>query len=320
MGESFYLGVDSGGTKTEVAILAADGSLLSSAIGLPIHLDAVPAEHHINGLRDLCHFACEQAGVRLAEAAYYGLGMCGVDYPDELEAQRRVLFAGLGIDPARAKLANDGIVALWGGSAEAPAVIMQLGTAFTAAYRCEFGNETPFDNLNAGVQFDIRRHLLTTLARMIDGRVKKTALADMVMDYFGETDSWQLIKKVMRGQLEQMQLLNIIAVLKEAVEQEDPVALQLVHDAADYYSRDLNFIIEKRVGFESTDVVLGGGQLFNGPALLSELITDKVKAVHPDVNVHSPLLSPAIGGAVMAAFYANADHHGIFQKALETSE
>jgi N-acetylglucosamine kinase-like BadF-type ATPase len=315
----YFLGVDSGGTKSEVALLAGDGAVLNTAMGAPLHMHIRANARVIHLLRDLVDYTLKPTGVTWEQIDHFGFGLSGADFADEVRGQHRAFCRALKIAPERLTLVNDGVVALWGGSDAERAVILQLGTAFTSAYRARFGDEAPLDHLNAGVQFEIRRYLLTTVARIVDGREKPSILRQLVREHYGFADETTMLKTATRGKLDRVMTLFVISVLNDAVAQGDEVAIRLVHDAADYYLRDVVFLIDK-VGGGEVDVVLGGGLLLNGPPLLRDVLAQKIKAARPPVSVHTPHLSPAIGGAVMAAFYAGQDHHAVFRRAVATNK
>lgn len=314
----YFLGVDGGGTKTEVALLATDGTVINKAIGAPLRMSARANKRVLALLRDLIDYTLKPAGASWDQISHFGFGLSGADFPDEIRGQFQAICRNFRIAPTRLTLVNDGVVALWGGSDRERAVILQLGTAYTSAYRCRFGEETPLDHLNAGVQFEIRRHLLTTVARVIDGREKPSLLRDMVREHYGFATEEEMLKAATRNKLDRVMTLFVITVLNDAVAKGDEVALRIVHEAADYYLRDVLYLIDK-VGGGEVDVVLGGGLLLNGPPLLRELLTNQVLAARPAVTVHTPQLSPAIGGAVMAAFAAGGDHHEVYRRAQATN-
>ncbi len=317
MDEQFFLGVDSGGTKTEVALLATDGTLITTMIGMPINIGPGITNEHICGLKELIESALSFAKIRHENIVHYGFGICGVDFADEAPEQKRELLGGMGIDQSRSTLVNDGIVALWGGSNKAKAVILQLGTAFTAGHRNGFGNETPFDSWNVGVQFELRSRILTTVPRVVDGREKKSILPELVVKHFGHDNYDSLLKLAARHRLPIFETLTSFMVLHEAVANKDAVAMRIVKEAATYYAGEIEALL-KRVNGEKVDVVLGGGMLLNCPQMLWDLTEAKILAKHPQVTVHAPHLRPAIGGAVMAAYYAGADHRKIFRQAQKT--
>jgi len=317
MKKRVLLGVDSGATKTEAALTALDGTVLARVVGGPAVLGARASGKAVKNLSDLIDRACAQARVSRGAIAFAGLGICGVDYDDELAAQRRSLLIPLGIEGERARLVNDGIAALWGGTPRERAVALQIGTGYTAAWRGRYGQETPFDPFNCGVVINLRREVYVTAYRVLDGRAPKSILPGLLMDYFGEHHLQTLIKKLRRGRFDREKVMNILAVLGEAVDRGDRVSLGIVRRAAGEYARDIGIMLGK-IGGGPANVALGGGVLLNRPKMLLEMIRDKVREKHPRARVRAPLLSPAIGGCVMAAHLAGLDPKAVFNKAVQT--
>lgn len=318
MPKKVYLGLDSGATKTEVAVLADDGRVLTQQIAGPYRMSARRATPVVvTRTREVIEFALAQAGAQWGDVAHFGFGMAGVDYDDEIPTQKKTLFAGLGIPLAQGTLVNDGIVALWGGSGKQRAVILQLGTAFTAAYRSELGGEAPFDQLNAGVIFDLRHAVLTSTARVWDGRLPESILPGLVLEHFEETDPTKIVKKFARHTIDKWKLLTVISPWRVAVERRDKVALMIVERAAEVYAQDVCFMLSK-VGGDGADVVLGGGQLLNGPKAFHNRIAQVVRRQFPRVTVHGPHLSPAVGGAILAAYQDGAPHREFYRNAKKS--
>ena len=318
MSEKFYLGLDSGGTKTQVALLAADGAVIAQQMTGPVRLTARRASAAvITRTKEIIDFTLQQANIGWGDIAFFGFGMCGADYDDEIPTQERTLGEGLGIRAERMKLVNDGIVALWGGSAKKRAVILQLGTAFTAAYRTDLGRETPFDHLNAGVIVELRRTILASGARVLDGRLPRSILPELLLKHFEEQSPEDVLRKYVRNTLDSWKLLTVITPWREAVEQGDKVALKILEGAAKVYADDIKYMLKKMDG-DGADVVLGGGLLANAPRLFRQRIAQLVRKKYAKVTVHSPHLSPAVGGAVMAAYLDGVKHRPFYRTAKKT--
>jgi N-acetylglucosamine kinase-like BadF-type ATPase len=313
----YYLGLDSGGTKTETAIVGEDGAFVANTFGGPIQMHQLRAPKRalamVNAFIDQ---AAADAKIGRDDIAGFGFGMSGIDFPDEIPLQTRTLLKGVGVDPARAKVVNDGVVALWGGSPAARAVILQLGTAFTAAYRNGYGTETPLDHFNVGLVVDVRRLIMASCARVWDGRLPPSILPALVLNHFGFADPIELIRRGLRGKLDRWQLLTVIDPWREAVEQGDAVACDILEQAARVHAGDVHCLIAKAGG--DADVVLGGGLLRNGPKRFLDRIAALVCEKYPNATPHLPDLSPAIGAALMAAHAQGADYPRLFARAKET--
>lgn len=312
--QSYYLGLDSGGSKTEVVILGADGARRAGLVGEAIRLAArraTPANLLV--ARKLIDAALAQARLTRQEIAFFGFGMCGADFDDEIPTQKKSLCRGLDIDPARAALVNDGVVALWGGSAAERAAILQLGTAFTAAYRRGLGTETPFDHLNAGIVIDVRRRILAACARVWDGRLPPSILPDLARRHFGVADPVDLARRATRNTLDRWKVRTVIQPWREAIERGDRVARQIADDAAEVYAGDLRYLL-KKIGGRDADVVMGGGLLLNGPRYFYDRIASLVRRRYPQTSIHLPVHSPGTGAAIMAAFYDGREAGKLFRR------
>jgi N-acetylglucosamine kinase-like BadF-type ATPase len=317
--EKFYLGLDSGGTKTEVVIAAVDGSFVTNCFGGPIQMHSRRAKPKDVAMAEgFVEQALSQAKLAWNNIAFFGFGMSGIDFDDEIPLQTRTLLAGLRIDPSRARVVNDGVVALWGGSAAKRAVILQLGTAYTAAWRRGLGTEQPFDHLNAGVLVEVRRLILANCARAWDGRLPPSILPELILEHFEIKDPLKLVKLGIRNKLDRWKLLTVIDPWRQALERGDRLSRAIADEAAKVYAHDLNVLID-RAGGDGADVVLGGGLLRHGPEYLRDRIAALVAKKHPKCRAHLPHLAPAVGAAVMAAYHDGADHAAFFRRAQKTA-
>ena len=317
MGKTVFLGLDGGAFKTEVALVAADGTFLTSVLGAPTQLDQRATPQILENIRGLIEYAAGEAGVSVGDIAASGFGVHGVDYKAELAGQRESLFGPLGLNPATSTLVNDGIVALWGGTPRKRAAVLQIGSGFTGAYRDGYGAETSFDQFNVGLGINLRDEIYFHAFRSLDGREAKSILPNLVFEHFGIYDFEDMIRIWRRGEADLLKVLNIVTVLKDAVARGDRVALKLTRRAAKVYAHDVLTML-KKIGPEPADVVLGGGVLVNGPPLLLEWIEQNVTAKRPDTTVHRPRMRPVFGGCVLAAFSAGVSPGAFFNRIRKT--
>ena len=295
-----YMGIDGGGTKTMGALADETGTMLAECKAGPSAIVGVPSAESCAVLQSVRDTLCERAGVRPADLAWLGLGLNGVDFPEETIMQHGVLARTMDIAPERFLLVNDGIVALWGATPAPAAVIVQHGTGFTAAYRSAYGAERPFDNLDAGRFYYLRLEAFALVARMIDGRVAMSPLKEAILtclDHPAEKDYGEIVflRKYSPSQLAAIQP----AVLKVA-EAGDPAAQSIVERAmADYVCTAVTIV--RKTGSVSPDVVFGGGRLLSAPNWFLQRIVAGVLRECPGARIRRPGLSPAIGAVIMAA-------------------
>lgn len=300
MTRKFFIGLDGGMSKTEAAVINEDGAVLAVTRGPGSAIMGIPSKNACGSLMKNAAAACGRAGVSIADAARWGVGLSGIDFPDEFERQQAAVSEGLGIPPERLTLANDALAALWGATRSAAAAIIQHGSAFTAAYRQEPGSETLFDHLDVGGIFDLRQELVKAVGRMIDGRLTNTGLTDAVLKHYGIENPGAYAEKVFRRRINPQLVLSTPPLIFEAWQQGDPTAAMLVQRAADDYVTAAAAMI-KRTQVHDAAVCFGGGLIAQGGAALQALLAEKLQAVCPAAKSGPPRLRPALGAALMAA-------------------
>ncbi|MCX5727292.1 MAG: hypothetical protein NTZ28_00340 [Nitrospirae bacterium] len=295
-----YIGIDGGGTKTWGVLADETGTILAECKAGPSSVVGVPSAESCAVLQSVQARLCEIGGIRTDAVAWLGLGLNGVDFPEETIMQHGVLSRVLAMPPERFILVNDGIAALWGATPASAAAIVQHGTGFTAAYRSAYGAELPFDNLDAGRFYDLRLEALARVARMIDGRAAVSPLKAAILaclDHPAEKDYGEI---VFLRKYSQPQLAAILPAVLRVAEAGDPAALSIVECAiADYVCTAVTIV--RKTGSSSPDVVFGGGRLLSAPEWFLKRIFDGVLRECPGVRIRRPALSPAVGAVIMAA-------------------
>lgn len=295
-----YIGIDGGGTKTLGVLADETGTILAECKAGPSSIVGAPSAEACAVLQSVQARLCELGGIRPDAVAGLGLGLNGVDFPEETIMQHGVLSRVLAMPPGRLLLVNDGIVALWGATPAPAAAIVQHGTGFTAAYRSAYGAERPFDNLDAGRFYDLRLEALALVARMIDGRVAVSPLKEAILaclDHPAEKDYGEI---VFLRKYSQSQLAAIQPAVLRVAEAGDPAAHSIVERAiADYVCTAVTMV--RKTGSASPDAVFGGGRLLSASDWFLQRIVAGVLRECPGARIRRPGLSPAIGAAIMAA-------------------
>jgi len=295
-----YMGIDGGGTKTLGALGDETGAILAECKAGPSLIVGAPSAESCAVLLSVQATLCATAGICPDAVARVGLGLNGVDFPEETVMQHGVLSRVLAVAPERFTLVNDGIAALWGATPAPAAAIVQHGTGFTAAYRSAYGEERPFDNLDAGRLYDLRLEALALVARMIDGRAAVSPLKEAVLgclDHPAEKDYGEI---VFLRKYSQPQLAAILPAVLRVAEAGDPATQIIVERAiADYVCTAATIV--RKTGSSCPDVVFGGGRLLSAPEWFFRRIVDGLLRQCPGARIRRPERSPAIGAVIMAA-------------------
>lgn len=313
MAQECLLGIDGGASKTVVVLLGTDGQILARARGPGSAIVGEPSEQSCAVLRGLVHEGCVAAGLTIQAVKYCGIGLNGIDFPDEHAVQLEGIAGAIGLPQDKVTLVNDGIVALWGACAAESAAIVQHGSGFTAAWRRAYGEETLFDHLNAGGVFDMRHELACAVARMIDGRLDVTPLKEIALAHYGIEDEASFAERLFRGRIPADRRRSTPPLVYRAWLDGDPVAARIVERAADDYATAAGAMVAK-VGAPDTHVALGGGVIQQGPDRFRNMIASRIHARYPDATVAAPALLPEYGAALMAAHHVGLDVKELFGK------
>ena len=294
--------VDGGNSKTDLALVAEDGALLSLVRGplsSPHHLGA---EGALGVIEALLEQAGREAGVE-PPAEVAGLYLAGVDFPAEVEAFR-TLVEGRGW--AKTTLVgNDTHAALRSGTDAGWGVAVVCGAGINCTGVAPDGREARFPSLGEvsgdwGGGFDVGKAAVWAAARSEDGRGPKTSLERSVPAYFGLETPYQLAQEIHADRVPQRRATELAPLVLQSAE-EDEVAGEIVQRLADEVVTMARVALERLdLVDRPTEVVLGGGLFRSGNGYLLGAIEAGLRELSPSLSVHPPAAPPIAGAALLA--------------------
>jgi len=317
----FFLGIDGGATKAEAAIINSAGVVLAKTRRQGFMLFSRLLPDQAECLADLTAEVYQQAGLTGSDIQFTVAGMSGVDFPEEHDQQWEDVAKALSFPREKTALVNDGVVALWGATCRKRAVLLQHGTGMSTFYRNELAQEKPFD-LFGFTKFDLRRSVIQTVARMIDGREPATPLKTAILDYL-DLEAEQYAGAVYRarylGDERYVTIENLHNTLPVAVAQweaGDPTATELVNNALEEYLTTVNAMFLRMDSYDA-DVIYGGGAIKNtSPAFIKELLNRTEKRFMGSTAKFA-VLPPSVGAALMAAYHSGEEIEPLFKKTVD---
>ena len=304
MTRAAVLAVDGGNSKTDLALVEADGSVLSLVRGplsSPQHLGV---EGAVGVVEDLLTEALREARLgdqagRVAQIAT--LLMAGVDFPAEEDAVRLAVEERAWAD--RVHVDNDTFAILRAGTERGWGVAITCGAGINCVGVAPDGRHARFPALGAitgdwGGGYDLGLAAVSAAARSEDGRGPRTGLERTVPAHFGLTTPTELAEAIHTGRIEQRRVIELApVVLAEAAD--DAVAAEIVQRLASEVVA-LARVALTRLGLnnEPVEVLLGGGLLQDVDGDLLTAIDSGLREVAPSVTVR-PTASAAIVGAAL---------------------
>ncbi|OPZ31089.1 MAG: BadF/BadG/BcrA/BcrD ATPase family protein [Lentisphaerae bacterium ADurb.BinA184] len=311
--QTILVGLDGGASKTAAVCCDGDGRILATSRGPRCAIVGPPSPDEAAVLDGVAGALCRTAGIERTAVTAWGVGLSGIDYADEFDAQWLSVAAALGVPAERVTLVNDAIPALWGATSVPAAAILQHGSGVTSAWRRALGDERLFDHLDVGRQFDIRHALLAAVARMLDGRREPTGLRDRTLAHLGIADSADYAEAIYRGRIPWARRMSTAPLVYDAWLADDAAAEELVTAAIEDYAQTAA-ALGRRTGDARPEIALGGGVIACAPEAFWTRLAAAVAARLPDARVRRPALAAEFGAAIMAAFRHGDDACSLFER------
>jgi N-acetylglucosamine kinase-like BadF-type ATPase len=313
------LAIDGGNSKTDVALVAADGTLLAAARGPGINA-------HVAGIDETMLILA--AVVKQAVAQLDGHGsaedgrvarhtvacLANADLPEE-EAEHAAAVQAQGWSPT-ATVVNDTFAILRSGLTDEDlphwGVAVVCGAGINCVGVAPDGRVTRYLALGtisgdwgggAGLGLEVLWHAM----RAEDGRGRDTVLREHLTRHFGVDRVEQITIGIHKGKIPDDDLIGLAPMLLRAASQGDPVARTVVSRLADEIAV-MAITAMRRLGLTglATPVILGGGVITARNPMLMDSITGQLAAAAPHANARVIDVPPVVGAALLGLDHVHA--------------
>jgi N-acetylglucosamine kinase-like BadF-type ATPase len=233
---------------------------------------------------------------RVDVAAYC---IAGADLPEDFELLRPAL-AGLQL-AHRCRLENDIVASLRSGSDSHDVVVVGWGSGVNAFGRNAAGREIRLPALgwisgDWGGGGDLGREAIYLVVRGDDGRGRRTAMREPVLEAFGVRDVDALVRKLYFREGERVPTHTLAPIVFAAADAGDPVARDLV-ERAGIEIADTALALLRRLGIldAPADVVLAGSIFKAEAPLLINTVRSRLREVAPRARLVRPEVEPVLG-------------------------
>ena len=315
---SVVLAVDGGNSKTDLALVGADGALLGFARGpqsSPHHLGEDGCLRVLAGLLEEARTRAQLDGALPAVAM---LCMAGVDFPRE-EERLADLVSGRRWASATT-VVNDTFAVLRAGTEQGWGVAVVCGAGINCVGVSPDGRHVRFPALGAitgdwGGGYDVGLAAVSQAARSFDGRGEKTSLEHAVPAHFGLETPYELAEAFHAGRIVQRRVLELAPVVFAEADR-DPVAAAIVDRLADEVVAMAGTALA-RLGLDGGGEVLLGGGLLQGE---NSHVVERIRAGLAGVDVRVTGAPPIVGAALLALDEVGADDNAQTRVRTELSE
>ena len=311
-GQAAVLAIDGGNSKTDLALIGWDGTLLAALRGPGASHEDYGIDGALHRLGDSIRAVAEEAGLDGSGVVVPHISAClaGADLPEEEAALTAALLAGGWSQTAVA--VNDTFAVLRGGVDEPWGVAVTCGAGIncvavapdgaTARY---LAHGTMTGDWGGG--WGLGQAVMWHAMRGWDGRGPATALGDATAAHFGLASIYDVAVAVHKGVLGEADLIQLTTVLFAEAAHGDPVARSLVErQAAEICVMAAAAMRQLGMAPTGVPVVLGGGILESrDPLLISEIDRQLAKAA-PGATARLLDVPPVAGAALLGLDYVGA--------------
>ena len=317
------LAIDGGNSKTDVALVADDGTLLASARGPGINAHDVGVDPTVLILDAVVKQAAAQLSGRYRTdgtgwvAMHTVACLANADLPEE-EAEHAAAVQAQGWSPT-ATVVNDTFAILRSGladRAEGPqahwGVAVVCGAGINAVGVAPDGRVTRYLALGMisgdwGGGYGLGLEVLWHAIRAEDGRGPGTTLAGRLTSHFGVERVEEITLGIHQGKIDDYALVALAPLLLQAADEGDPVARAVVNRLADEISV-MAITAMRRLDLtgQATPVVLGGGVITARNPLLMDSITKQLAEAAPRAQVRVIDVPPVVGAALLGLDHVHA--------------
>ncbi len=301
----YYLGIDSGGTKTKFTLADKQGNIVCNVMSqttnyLQIGYDLV-ASNLQEGIQDLL----ETSKIKKEEIAKTFIGLASYG---EIKADSDKVEACLkkGLDGLNFIAGNDNLCGWSGSLAGKPGINIVSGTGSIAygrnaknqEIRC--GGWGHYFGCDEGSAYWIGSRLVKEFTHQSDGRSAKTMLYDYFVSNYMLRDDFDLLDlMVNQWKMDRTKIAQLCRTATELAQMGDKVALDIFDDAGRELANMVNTCIHQIEFGDHVAVSYSGGVFKSGDLILKPM----KKYLHPSAVLTPPKFEPAIGGVILAMTY-----------------
>ncbi|WP_406149063.1 N-acetylglucosamine kinase [Streptomyces sp. NBC_01012] len=295
------LAIDAGNSKTDVAVIGTDGSVLATARGGGFQPPAVGVEAAVDGLADAVLPALAEAGA--AGVDHVSACLSNADLPvEERELTDALLARGWS---GTVEVRNDTFAILRAGVDEPLGVAVVCGAGINCVGMRPDGATARFPAIGRisgdwGGGSGLAEEAMWFAARAEDGRGEPTELVRTLPGHFGLDSMYALIEALHRGHIPYARRHELTPVLFATGAAGDPVARALVDRLGDEVVAMASVALTRLdLLEEEVPVVLGGSVLAARHPALDDRIAELLAARAPKAVVRVVSAPPVLGAALL---------------------
>lgn len=304
----YFLGIDGGGTKTQVAIADSDGNILFNKTYASTNPNGVNREK----LRAIINHIFSDVGEKIPLSQVVSL-FAGIAGAGSMQTQLLItqMISSYFTSTTRITVTVDTINALFSGTYGEPGIVQICGTG-SVTYGMNRENQQ--DRVGGwgyllgdeGSGYDVGRRGIAEALKYADGRNAETLLLNLLYQRFQVKDARELIDQIYHAPNPKQIISETSMLVFQAFEEHDQIAVKIMEEVSKEITTNIITLADKLFSDqELMDVILCGG-LFTNRDILPKLLNKELENQPEEYRLVLPDISP-VAGSVMGAFLAYHD-------------
>jgi len=297
----YILGVDGGGTKTDVVIADENGKVISTASNGGANWERMGIAQALDSLEEVITKAATDAGINTSEISSASFAIAGIDWPEDIKLYLPIPKR-LGI--SKYEIMNDAFAALYAGSESLEGIVSIAGTGGKTAgiYRGKKVQSMGMELGEGGGAGQLVGLALEYIAMQFHNTASESALYELIPKALGKKPGIEFFESVARNGVRLDE--SLAPLVFELADKDDVGALYAVKKTALQHAKDVCGIA-KQLGIENEaiNIVRAGGLHTAGNKAFDNEFENYLKQNLP--NAKSIVLATApVMGAVLSALGA----------------
>lgn len=301
---NYFLGLDAGGTRSSAVVIDETSKILGEAKGGPANYHNVGLEKATQNVYRTIENVISKSFIKTEQITWCVIGISSCDTPKDYERLFSAFSTGALKDlTGKLTVVNDTKVGLYSGTMP-PGIVVVCGTGCNVYGKNVHGVGAMAGNWghflgDKGSGYQLAKRMFETVVATYDGIGEPTNLTQKLEKQLDIKSSKDLIDWYNETKPSVHEISDFVPLVLQAAEEGDEVARQLVDKTISDLGKAVMAVVGKlKMEEEFNRIVIVGGLFEN--KYFRALFEGHVTALLKKVRIVKPLVSPAVGAAIMA--------------------
>ena len=299
----YVIGVDGGGTKTDVVLVSHKGSIIGRTLGSSTNYQAIGGEKLKFKINSLIEKLLKGTNVKENEISRLLLGLAGAGRKSDQVTIKKCF------DDTEFKekmtVESDAKIALVGAFGNRPGIILIAGTGDICIGMNADGKVVRSGGWgyllgDEGSGYHIGYKAINAALKDFDGRGEATSLKKLIELKYKVNSIDEIIPEVYQQKIDRVAIAGLAPMVFEEARKGDSVALEIIKNTGTELGNLVKSVLRKLNFGENRVKVALIGSIFKQKDMLLNEIREELNEISLDIEISDPQFEPSLGAALLA--------------------